>query len=171
MPRRVYTYQAGLGWGTANMIATVGGFLFGFGTLLTVVNVVWSRRHGEMAGPNPWERRQPRVGDAVADPGVELRPTIPLRHRVVTRCGTGRSWPTAPTATAEDPTSATRCSALEGARADRETPMTSGLATEPEGVLRIPQPSLRPVRGRARGWPPSSSGCWCGPRWSWCSAS
>src|SRR5438552_228351 len=32
MPRRVYTYSAGLGWDGLNLLASIGGFLFGLGT-------------------------------------------------------------------------------------------------------------------------------------------
>ena len=28
--------------------------VFGAGTGLTLINFFWSRRHGEVAGPNPW---------------------------------------------------------------------------------------------------------------------
>ncbi len=55
MPRRVSTYHSYWGWGSLNLVATVGGFLFGAGSLLTVINYVWSRRHGEVAPANPWE--------------------------------------------------------------------------------------------------------------------
>ena len=54
MPRRVYTYEAGLGWELPNLISTIGAFGFAIGIALFVVNVVWSSRHGEPAGDNPW---------------------------------------------------------------------------------------------------------------------
>jgi cytochrome c oxidase subunit 1/cytochrome c oxidase subunit I+III len=54
MPRRIYTYQAGLGWSTANLIETIGAYVFALGLILTLWNVVRSRRAGEVAGPNPW---------------------------------------------------------------------------------------------------------------------
>ena len=54
MPRRVYTYKAGWGWGTLNAIVTIGSFMFATGVLISLVNVVWSRRRGEPAGANPW---------------------------------------------------------------------------------------------------------------------
>ena len=54
MPRRIYTYDAGLGWDTPNLLATIGGFVFGLGTLLTVVNIWRSRRRGAPAADNPW---------------------------------------------------------------------------------------------------------------------
>ena len=54
MPRRVYTYQYGVGWELYNIISTVGAFIFAAGVLLFVVNWVVSLRTGRDAGPNPW---------------------------------------------------------------------------------------------------------------------
>jgi cytochrome c oxidase subunit I len=55
MPRRVYTYPAELGLGAINMVTTIGSFLFAFGVLLFLVNVVKSRLSGAPAGDNPWD--------------------------------------------------------------------------------------------------------------------
>jgi cytochrome c oxidase subunit 1/cytochrome c oxidase subunit I+III len=54
MPRRVYTYASGLGWDQLNLIETVGAYVFAFGVLLFVINVVRSRFAGVAAGDNPW---------------------------------------------------------------------------------------------------------------------
>jgi cytochrome c oxidase subunit 1 len=54
MPRRVYTYSAGLGWDGLNLVATVGAFLIAISLLLLVINAVKSYRGGALAGPNPW---------------------------------------------------------------------------------------------------------------------
>jgi cytochrome c oxidase subunit I+III len=54
MPRRVYTYQAGLGWDVYNLLATIGAFVLAVGILAVVVNVVWSVRRGAPAGADPW---------------------------------------------------------------------------------------------------------------------
>ncbi len=54
MPRRVYTYQEGIGWWALNLISTIGAFTFAFGILLFLINVVRSNKHGETAGDNPW---------------------------------------------------------------------------------------------------------------------
>lgn len=54
MPRRIYTYNDGLGYGHLNMVVTVGAFVFGLGILMSIINVFVSRRNGELAGPNPW---------------------------------------------------------------------------------------------------------------------
>ena len=54
MPRRVYTYQAGLGWDTLNLIETIGASMLAIGILLFVINFLMSLRTGDEAGPNPW---------------------------------------------------------------------------------------------------------------------
>jgi cytochrome c oxidase subunit I+III len=55
MPRRVYTYPPDVGLETLNLMSTIGAFGFGTGVALFVINVLWSRKHGEPAGENPWE--------------------------------------------------------------------------------------------------------------------
>jgi cytochrome c oxidase subunit I+III len=39
MPRRVYTYPAGLGWDTLNLVSTVGAFMIAGGVLLFIIDV------------------------------------------------------------------------------------------------------------------------------------
>jgi cytochrome c oxidase subunit I len=55
MPRRIYSYSANSGWGTENLISTVGAFILATGVLLSVANVMWSLRRGRRAGPDPWK--------------------------------------------------------------------------------------------------------------------
>jgi cytochrome c oxidase subunit 1/cytochrome c oxidase subunit I+III len=54
-PRRTYTYHPGLGWDVWNLLSTIGAFLLAFGVLLTFWNWWRSRRHGAVAGNNPWD--------------------------------------------------------------------------------------------------------------------
>jgi cytochrome c oxidase subunit I+III len=56
MPRRVYTYPAGVGLDTPNLISTVGAYVLGVGVLLFLANFLWSvvLAHGREAGVNPW---------------------------------------------------------------------------------------------------------------------
>lgn len=54
MPRRQYTYPAGLGWARWNLVITIGAFILAFGILLTIINVFRSARRGLVAGRNPW---------------------------------------------------------------------------------------------------------------------
>jgi cytochrome c oxidase subunit I len=55
MPRRIYTYQPGLGWSTYNLISTIGSFILALGILVTVGNVARSLKTGRIAGPDPWK--------------------------------------------------------------------------------------------------------------------
>jgi cytochrome c oxidase subunit 1 len=55
MPRRVYTYPAGLGWEETNMLSTVGAFVVAFAFLMFVANILLSLRRGAAAGDNPWD--------------------------------------------------------------------------------------------------------------------
>jgi heme/copper-type cytochrome/quinol oxidase subunit 1 len=50
----VYTYPAGLGWGTYNLIETIGGFLTLAGILALFGNLVVSYRRGPRVGIDPW---------------------------------------------------------------------------------------------------------------------
>jgi cytochrome c oxidase subunit I+III len=54
MPRRVYSYPAEMGWGTLNLVATVGAVMVALSVLLFIVNVALSMRRGALAGANPW---------------------------------------------------------------------------------------------------------------------
>jgi cytochrome c oxidase subunit I+III len=54
MPRRIYTYPAGLGWDLHNLLSTIGVFVIIPGLAVFVWNVIRSYRKGEPAGPNPW---------------------------------------------------------------------------------------------------------------------
>jgi cytochrome c oxidase subunit I len=55
MPRRIYTYSSGLGWDALNLVVTLGSFAFGFGVLLTIINMAVSHFRGARAPDNPWE--------------------------------------------------------------------------------------------------------------------
>jgi cytochrome c oxidase subunit I+III len=55
MPRRIYTYDSGLGWEPHNLVSTIGAFMFAVGVLITMLNYVRSLRGGAQAGNDPWE--------------------------------------------------------------------------------------------------------------------
>ena len=55
MPRRVWTYPAGLGWEWSNLVSTVGAFLIAAGAIVLAVNVARSLRGGRPAGDDPWD--------------------------------------------------------------------------------------------------------------------
>ena len=53
-PRRVYTYEPGVGWELHNLLSTIGAYLFAFGILVVAYNWFRSVRRGEAAGNDPW---------------------------------------------------------------------------------------------------------------------
>jgi cytochrome c oxidase subunit 1 len=55
MPRRIYTYEAGRGWEIWNFICTVGVIFQALGTLIFVLNILWSLRKAKLAGNDPWD--------------------------------------------------------------------------------------------------------------------
>jgi cytochrome c oxidase subunit 1 len=55
MPRRVPDYETADGFTWMNQLSTVGSQLLGWSTLIFLVNVFWSLRKGEVAGPDPWQ--------------------------------------------------------------------------------------------------------------------
>jgi cytochrome c oxidase subunit 1 len=55
MPRRIYTYQPGLGWSTYNLISTIGSYILAVGILMSVYNWTRSLKTGKIAGPDPWK--------------------------------------------------------------------------------------------------------------------
>ena len=133
MPRRIYTYQPGLGWDTANLISTLGAYVFAIGVLLFIVDFFRSLRVGEIAGDNPW--------DAPTLEWSTSSPPPPYNFAVM------------PTVRSPYPLWEKRLGEREysdlhaGAVLDtgRETFGTSALDSEPEEVLRMPEDSLWPV--------------------------
>ncbi|MFL6739390.1 MAG: cytochrome c oxidase subunit I [Sphingomicrobium sp.] len=55
MPRRVYTYPAGMGLELPNLLSTIGSLVVALAVLLFVVNMAISLLKGRGAGPNPWD--------------------------------------------------------------------------------------------------------------------
>ena len=54
-PRRIYTYEEGLGWDVYNLMSTVGSFILALGILAIIVNWYRSKSKGELAGDDPWK--------------------------------------------------------------------------------------------------------------------
>jgi cytochrome c oxidase subunit 1 len=55
MTRRIYTYPEEMGWGPANALATLGACIIAIGGIIFLINVLRSRKHGPIAGRDPWE--------------------------------------------------------------------------------------------------------------------
>ncbi len=77
MPRRVYTYGEELGWDVLNLVSTLGAAMIAVSVMMFIVNLVRSRRHGEIAGTNPWDA--PTLEWATTSPPPTYNfPHIPL---------------------------------------------------------------------------------------------
>jgi cytochrome c oxidase subunit 1 len=57
MPRRIYTYDKGLGLDFWNLVATAGVFIIAASVLVFLYNVAHSYRFRVPAGPDPWDGR------------------------------------------------------------------------------------------------------------------
>jgi cytochrome c oxidase subunit I len=54
MPRRISRYPAHPGWGTLNLLESIGAGVIALGVLTFLVNIVVSLRRRELAGADPW---------------------------------------------------------------------------------------------------------------------
>ena len=66
MPRRVYTYPAGMGLELPNLLSSIGSLVVATAVLLFVINMVKSLAGGRAAPPNPWDA--PSLEWATASP-------------------------------------------------------------------------------------------------------
>jgi cytochrome c oxidase subunit I+III len=82
MPRRVYTYEAGLGWETYNLLSTIGVLFILPGIGVFIWNVVRSYRRGDQAGNNPWgaDTLEWAVTSPPAEHGWSILPIVRSRH-------------------------------------------------------------------------------------------
>ena len=134
MPRRIYTYSASMGWGTQNMIVSLGSAMFAFGVLLLIMNVLISLKLGKLSGPNPWDA--PTLEWSVPSPppsyNFALIPIVASRHPL---------WEE------KLDESPARSKLNEGLLLDhgRETVGTSALDGEPNLILEMPGDSLAPI--------------------------
>ncbi len=54
MPRRIYTYEAGLGWDWLNLLSSIGGFIMAAGVAAIILDVTLHFFAGRRAPQNPW---------------------------------------------------------------------------------------------------------------------
>jgi cytochrome c oxidase subunit I len=127
MPRRVYTYLPESGWGTLNLIASIGAFVLATGVLVFVINVIWARRAGAVAGDNPW------AADTL-EWSVSSPPPHYNFHNIPVVQGRYAMWEATPDAPIVRGLSTTK----------REALVTSVLDAEPELRFEVPGPSIWP---------------------------
>ncbi len=99
MTRRIARYPQHPGWGTLNLIETIGAGIIALAVLVFLVNVVRSRRGGVLAGPDPWlghtlewatSSPPPRHNfDGPLPPVRSYAPLLDLREELADPSGTG----------------------------------------------------------------------------------
>jgi cytochrome c oxidase subunit 1 len=55
MPRRIYTYDASMGWGGLNLLSSIGAGILVVGGLIFLYNMIQSARAGVPAMDDPWD--------------------------------------------------------------------------------------------------------------------
>jgi cytochrome c oxidase subunit I len=133
MPRRVYTYSADMGWSTLNLISSIGAFVLAIGLLITLFNIMRSRRVGKLAGPNPW--------DADTLEWSTTSPPPPYNFLVI------------PTVASRSPLWEDRLGETQASTPDRgfaldhgkETLGTTMLDAVPDVIVKMPEDSLAPL--------------------------
>lgn len=134
MPRRIYTYSAGLGWDSVNLIISVGAYVFALGVLLLLIDVWRSLRSGPIAGANPWDGYSLEWATSSPPPPYNFAviPTVASRYPL---------W--------EDRLKGHTGSSTtdEGFLLDhgRETMGTTALDSMPDVILRMPGDSAAPL--------------------------
>jgi cytochrome c oxidase subunit I+III len=138
MPRRVYTYESGLGWDGLNLLISVAAVAFGIGAVLTLVNFAWSQVRGEPAPNDPW--RGDSLEWSTTSPPPEYNfaatPVVTSRHPL---------WDEHPIPIAESGSDvATRAMGVSGAL-EKEMPVSEGMDARPQDTLGIPSPTYVPL--------------------------
>jgi cytochrome c oxidase subunit 1 len=127
MPRRVYTYLPETGWGSLNLLASIGAFILAIGVLVFICNVIWAQRAGVVAGDNPWAADTLEWSVASPPPNYNFHnlPTVEGRYPL---------W--------SQPEKFPIVRGLSTVK--RETLVTSVLDAQPELRFEIPGPSIWP---------------------------
>lgn len=131
MPRRVYTYPAGMGWDLLNLLESIGVIILGAGILILIYNLLHSWRSGETSGDNPWGGGSLEWATASPPPPYNFR-DIPVVNSLAPLWQPGQKPSPAAYIDPSDPLK-------------RETLGTSLLDAAPEVILGMPGDSLLPL--------------------------
>ena len=137
MPRRVYTYQVGLGWDIYNLVATVGSFILAAGILLFIVNLFYSLQRGEPAGDNPWKADSLEWATTSPAPNYGFA-TLPIVH------GRHPLWDQADLRQGSERIQKLTLALSRWPLSWRAALVTSTIDAEPEEVFRVSGPSIWP---------------------------
>ncbi|HJR09217.1 MAG TPA: cytochrome c oxidase subunit I [Pyrinomonadaceae bacterium] len=132
MPRRVYTYLPGTGWGKLNLLATSGGVVMALSVAVFIANALWSRRRGAWAGANPWGADTLEWATDSPPPSYNFEP-LPVVQ------GREPLW-------ARDASDADSQPVVTGLRTNcRDVLLTKTFDAEPDTTMVLPNPSIWPL--------------------------
>ncbi|WP_249978124.1 cytochrome c oxidase subunit I [Vreelandella olivaria] len=82
MPRRVYTYDTGMGWDIYNLLSSVGGFIMSAGIAMVLIDIALHFRYGKPAKHNPWNADTLEWANSMPPSAYNYvsLPTIETRH-------------------------------------------------------------------------------------------
>ncbi|HEU4698421.1 MAG TPA: cytochrome c oxidase subunit I [Gemmatimonadales bacterium] len=128
MPRRVYTYDGGLGWSTLNLVSSIFSFVFAAGVLVVVMDFLLHLRRPRIAERNPWGAPSLEWLGGLSDYG--LRSLVSITSR----------YPLWEQPDLEEEETAGRGYLPDAPTREREALLTGPLSSEPEQILRLPGP-------------------------------
>jgi cytochrome c oxidase subunit I+III len=128
MPRRVYTYLPETGWGTLNLVASLGAVLIAAAVIVLIADAIVALRAGALAGDNPWHAGTLEWATSSPPPAANFIPPP-------TVAGPDPVWDNPP----DQPV-------VVGLRADvRDVLVTYVLDAEPDHRTEFPTPSVWPL--------------------------
>ncbi len=132
MPRRVFTYQTGLGWDTLNLVATVGAMVLAAGFAVVAWDVVRPSRTKARSPRNPWRAGTLEWLPPLPNPswGMRTIPEIDARYPLWDQPGLVEAY------------DAGRFFLPDAAEGRREMLVTSTVDAAPQQCLRIPGPTF-----------------------------
>jgi cytochrome c oxidase subunit I+III len=100
MPRRVSTYEAGLGWEWLNLFSSIGSFVMTFGFATVVIDVGLAIAFGRRSSRNPWRASTLEWAMPIPAPSynfaslphVESREPLDRHHRLARRLAQGEGY-------------------------------------------------------------------------------
>jgi cytochrome c oxidase subunit I+III len=152
MPRRIWTYEEGLGWDGLNLISSLGSFVMGIGMLLVAINIIKANWPGGQQAPDdPWGGDTLEWATASPAPNYNFVGTMQVASPEPlwdTESVLGRDHVTGDGRVRTDPPHE---KPEWQERLDhpterlRETIATSGLDAEPDHIVTLPGHSLWPL--------------------------
>ncbi|WP_438480210.1 cytochrome c oxidase subunit I [Oleiharenicola lentus] len=135
MPRRVFTYQAGLGFDWLNLLSTIGAFILAIGFAVVLWDVIRPKRKLPASARNPWNagtlewlpEMPPKPWGIRSVPEIDSRYPLWDQPNLMRDVDEGRFY----LADADD--------------SRRETLITSPIDAKPQQCLQLPGPSFLPM--------------------------